>query len=158
MRHHATSNGQVPFTDAENAAADAAEAAYAQAEYPAKLANLITKIDGDVDLVYETLLGKRSNEYIEAERQALAYIAANYTGAVPTFVSDWASAEGKTAIWASDSIAAKASAWRSAQASMRTNRLQHKSNARNSATIADLNVVEASWNIYFAELKTSLGI
>lgn len=158
MRYHATSNGNVPFTDAENTAADAADSAYALAELPTKRNALIAKIDGDVDLVYETLLGKRSNEYTEAEEQALAYIAANYTGTVPTFVSDWASAENQTATWAADGIAAKASAWRSAQASMRTNRLQHKSNARNSATIVALNVVEAAWNIYFAELKTSLGI
>lgn len=158
MRYHATSAGQVPFTDAENAAADAADAAYALAELPTKRNALIAKIDRDVDFIYEMLLGKRSNEYTEAEAKALAYIAANYTGTVPAFVADWATAESQTATWAADSIAAKATAWRAAQASMRSNRLQHKSSARNAATIAALETVEATWNAYFAALKTSLEI
>lgn len=142
----------------EVVALNAGELAAIEAELPARKARLITKIDSDVDFVYETLLGRRSNEYTEAERQALAYIAANYTGTVPAFVADWAAAESQTATWAADSIAAKATAWRAAQASMRANRLQHKSSARNAATIAALETVEAAWNAYFAALKTSLEI
>lgn len=139
-------------------ALNTSELAAIESELPARKARLITKIDRDVDSVYEALLGRRSNEYTEAERQALAYIAANYTGTVPAFVADWAAAEGQTATWAAGSIAAKATAWRAAQASMRANRLQHKSSARNASTIAALEIVEAAWNAYFAALKTSLAI
>lgn len=119
---------------------------------------LIAKIDADVDDVVSAILGRRETEYLLAETQALAYIAANYTGTVPVFVQDWATAKNQTATWAADSIAATATSWRAAQSSMRGNRLQHKEDARNAATIADLGAVETSWNAYFASLKTSLGL
>jgi len=119
---------------------------------------LIAKIDFDVDAIYTAVIGRKDTEYIKSEEHALAYIAANYTGTVPAFVQDYATSEGQTAAWAADAIAAKATAWRTAQASMRANRLQHKADARGAASIAALDVIQAAWVAYVAAIKASLGI
>lgn len=41
MRYHATANGNVPFTDTENAAADVADAAYAQEGFKTNIKEFI---------------------------------------------------------------------------------------------------------------------
>lgn len=124
----------------------------------AKKAELILKIDADADALIAQVIGQRGLEYLEAEKQAAAYITANYTGAVPAFVQSWATAKNQTATWAADDIAATAAAWRNAQASMRANRLQHKEAARNAADAAALDAVSASWEAFLVAIKTQLGI
>lgn len=124
----------------------------------AQKSDLITKIDADIDSIVTKVVGRRETEYLKAEEQALAYIAANYTGAVPAFVQSWATAKNQTATWAADDIAATAAAWRAAQAIMRENRLQHKEDARNAADAAALSLVETSWNTFVAAIKTQLEI
>lgn len=120
--------------------------------------DLITKIDADIDSIVTKVVGRRETEYLKAEEQALAYIAANYTGAVPAFVQSWATAKNQTATWSADDIAATAAAWRTAQASMRANRLKHKEDARNAADAAALSLIETSWNTFLAAIKTQLVI
>lgn len=128
------------------------------AEIEGKRAKLIDKIDADTDALIVRVIGQRGLEYLEAEKQALAYIAANYAGAVPEFVQSWATAKGQTATWAANDIAATATAWRTAQTTMRANRLLHKENARNAADTAALNAVVASWAAFLAAIKTQLGL
>lgn len=128
------------------------------AEIADKRAKLIDKIDADTDALIVQVIGQRGLEYLEAEKQALAYIAANYAGAVPEFVQSWATAKNQTPTWAANSIADTASGWRSAQAMMRDSRLQHKENARNAADTAALNGVAVSWTGFVAAIKSQLGI
>lgn len=127
-------------------------------ELQAKKDRLILKIDTDVDLIISAVVGKREIEYLKAEEHANAYIAANYTGTVPEFVQDWATAKSQTATWAADNIAATATAWRSAQASLRANRLAKKEAARTAADLAALATVETAWNAFVTAIKQQLGI
>lgn len=128
------------------------------AEIEDKRAKLIDKIDTDIDAIITNVIGRRETEYLEAEKQAAAYIAANYTGAVPAFVQDWATVKNQTPTWAANSIAETAAGWRSAQAMMRASRLQHKEDARNAADIAALNGVAVSWAGFVAAIKSQLEI
>lgn len=128
------------------------------ADLLAKKAALILQIDMDVDLIISAVVGKREIEYLKAEEHANAYIAANYTGTVPEFVQDWATAKSQTATWAADNIAATATAWRSAQASLRANRLAKKEAARTAADLAALATVETAWNAFVTAIKQQLGI
>lgn len=119
---------------------------------------LIVKIDNDVDEIINKVVGKREIEYLKAEEHALAYIAANYIGTVPAFVQNWADAKNETATWAANNIAATATAWRAAQASLRANRLAKKEAARTAADIATLSTVETTWNAFIITIKQQLGI
>lgn len=120
--------------------------------------DLILRIDYEIDAIIAKVIGRRETEYLEAEKQAKFYIDANYSGNVPAFVQSWATAKNQTATWAANDIAATASAWRNAQASMRANRLQHKENARNTANQNDLDTIASSWNAFIVTIKTQLGI
>ena len=149
---------RLQLNSAEESVQDAIDAEYSAGILNNKKNALITRIDTDVDAIYTAVIGRKDTEYIKAEEQALAYIAANYTGTVPEFVQDYATSEGQTASWAADAIAAKATAWRTAQASMRANRLQHKADARTAGSIAALDVIQAAWVAYVAAIKVTLGI
>lgn len=128
------------------------------ADLTAQKSALVLRIDADADALIAQVIGQRGLEYLEAEKQAAAYITANYLGTVPPYVQDWATAKNKTATWAADDIAATATAWRSAQTSMRANRLQHKEAARNAADAAALDAVITSWSAFLVTIKTQLGI
>jgi len=128
------------------------------ADLEKRKADLIIRIDTDIDEIITKLIGRRETEYLEAEKQAAAYIAANYTGTVPAFVQSWATAKGQTATWSANDIAATAAAWRTAQTTMRENRLLHKENARNAADTAALNAVATSWAAFLVTIKTQLGL
>lgn len=119
---------------------------------------LILKIDVDTDAIYGTVMGNRASEYAEAEREAKEYKNAGYTGTVPGTVQSWANAKVWTSNQATDDIIATATAWRNAQASIRTNRLGKKEAARNAASGAALDTVAGQWNGFVAAIRTALGI
>lgn len=124
----------------------------------AKKAELTLKIDADADALIAQVIGQRGLEYLEAEKQAAAYIAANYLGTVPPYVQNWATVKGQTSQWAANNIATTAAAWRNASDSLRFSRLQHKENTQNATSIAGLDTIQASWLAFLAGLKQSLGV
>ena len=152
---HTTADGNVPFTEEEEAAWQAKQAAHA-AEAPLRArADLLKKIDADTDAIYGAVQGNRGSEYQLAEADATAYKAAGYTGTVPASVQAWATAKAKTAAWAADDILTTATAWRGAMASIRSNRLAKKESVK---TATDLAPITAQWDGFVAYIKTALGI
>lgn len=118
-------------------------------------AELILKIDGDVDAIYRAVQGDRAAEYLLAESDAMAYKAAGYTGTVPSSVASWATAKVQTAKWATDDILTTAAGWRQAQAAMRASRLALKEQAR---TAPDLGPVAAQWSGFVTTIRAALGV
>jgi hypothetical protein len=123
-----------------------------------QIASTLYNIDADVDKIYATLMGNREAEYALAEKEALAYQAAGYTGTVPPSVQAWSAAKAKTATWATDDILAAATGWRTAQGAIRTNRLARKEAARNAVDAAALATVQAQWAGFLAAIKPQLGL
>ena len=73
-------------------------------------------------------------------------------------MSAWAAAKSQTNQWAADDILATATAWKTAQRSMRVARLMHKENARSALDKPTLSAVEASWETTLVAIKTGLGL
>lgn len=119
--------------------------------------NLI-QIDRDVDAIYAALLGNREAEYTLAEKEALAFQAAGYAGAVPPSVQAWATAKSQTATWATDDILAAATSWRAAQLAIRANRLAGKEAVRKAVDGAALIAALAQWAGFLAVIKPQLGL
>lgn len=132
--------------------------ATAIANFPNEKIAFITQIDADADALIHAVIGERSSEYELAEKEATAYKAAGYAGAVPSSVSAWATAKNWTATQAADSIALAATEWRSAQATMRAARLLCKEQGREAIDAAALDAIKAQWAASLAALKTSLGV
>ncbi len=124
----------------------------------AKRAEFIQQIDSDVDAIYGQVVGNRAEEYRLAEDQATAFIAANYTGTVPSSVKSWADAKGWTAEMAANDIAQTAAQWRYAQALIRSNRLQRKEQLRTAIDFNAVNTVMAFWNGFLGAVKGQLGV
>lgn len=118
--------------------------------------NLITRIDADADAIYASALGNRETEYKQAEAEASAFRAAGYLGQVPEYVQAWASVKGASAQWAADNILSTATAWRAAQAQIRTNRLACKEAARAATTAEELAPVVAQWDAFVVAITTQL--
>lgn len=116
---------------------------------------LLKQIDADTDAIYLAVQGYRGPEYMLAETDATAYKDAGYTGTVPSSVQSWATAKSQTAQWAADDILATAAAWRTAQASIRAQRLARKEQAR---TAADLAPVATGWAGFVAAIRAALGV
>ena len=123
-----------------------------------EIAALIRQIDADADAIYNAALGNRATEYAEAESQAQGFKDAGYAGAAPAYVQAWADATGNTAQWAADSILATATAWLSAQTTIRANRLAHKEAARRAADFDALDLVKAGWTTAVQAIRAQLGI
>ena len=122
------------------------------------IADLGRQIDADTDTIYGAVLGNRGLEYAEAEAEAQAYKLDNYIGAVPAYVQGWADVKQKTPKWAADDILATATAWRTAQISIRSNRLAKKEAARLAADFAALDTVKAEWQGFVALTRGQLGV
>lgn len=118
----------------------------------------ITSIDADSDKVVSDAIGRRDTEYLMAEAQATAYIDAGYVGDTYPYVRSWAIAKGSTDQWAADDIAATASAWRTAQISMRSERLKDKELVRVATSIAEVDGIMTLWRTYISSLRSTLGI
>jgi len=125
---------------------------------PQQIAETLLHIDADVDQIYAALLGNREPEYVLAEKEALAFQAAGYTGTVPPSVQAWATAKSQTATWAADDILSAAASWRQAQIAIRATRLLCKEGAKNSADVAALLTVKAQWASFLAVIKPQLGL
>lgn len=132
-------------------------------EPPTPLSDLVKaalkSIDGDVDAIYSAVIGNRASEYERAESDALAYQAAGYTiSPVPPYVQDWANAKSASPSWAADNIIETAMQWRTAQSSVRTNRLTAKEAARSAIDKAAIDAALAIWATFVDTIKESLNI
>lgn len=121
-------------------------------------AQLIAKIDRDTDAIYGSVMGNRASEYAVAEEEAQQFKVAGYAGAVPDSVESWANAKSWTATQAADDIIATAAAWRTAQKSIRYNRLGAKEAARLADTVASLDAIAGQWAGFVVHIRTALGI
>lgn len=156
---HATSEGNIPFTAQEEIDWQAAQDAAATTVFPNAKAVLIKQIDADTDALVQAVIGNRTSEYELAEKEANDYKTAGYPASpVPGSVSAWAAAKGWTNTQAADDIIATATGWRTAQASIRANRLLHKENARNAADVTALDTVKSSWSAFLTTIKGQLGV
>jgi hypothetical protein len=89
----------------------------------AEKASFILTIDADADALIRAVIGERASQYESAEREALAYKAAGYTGTVPPKVQAWATAKNQTAQWAADSQIETAAIWRNSENDLYAKRL-----------------------------------
>lgn len=121
-------------------------------------AAFIAQIDTDADALIRAVIGERASQYEGAEREALAYKAAGYTGTVPPKVQAWATAKAQTATWAADSQIATAAGWRNAENALYAKRLLLKETAQAAIDSDGLDTVKAQWTGFMAALKTSLGL
>lgn len=120
--------------------------------------NFILQIDTDTDNLIRSVIGERGSEYELAESHATAYKTAGYPATpVPSSVSAWATAKGWTNTQAADSIIAAATGWRTAQASLRANRLARKENARGTVDAVALDAVKAQWAGFLVVLRGQLA-
>lgn len=119
----------------------------------------ILQIDEDVDAIYGVVIGNRQAEYEGAEKDAHAFKEANYPDEeVPSSVQSWATAKNWTPTEAADDILAVATAWRTAAATIRAQRLLRKEQLRTAEDQGDVNLVLAQWNGFVAAVKSQLGI
>lgn len=118
----------------------------------------IQRIDADVDRVYAEVLGGRAIEYQRAEREALEYQAAGFTGDAPPFVASWASAAAISLQAAAENILAQANAWNEAASAIRASRLAAKQQVLASANAAAVSAVLSEWETTIAGIRTSLGL
>lgn len=98
-------------------------------------AELVTEIDKAADALRLLIVGDslRVEEYRIAREEATAFVAANYSGTVPSSVQSWATAKNWTPKQAADDIMHTAQLWSSALYAIRTIRLVGKEAVRNAA-------------------------
>lgn len=125
---------------------------------PVASAELVARIDADVDVIYDKVMGRRQAEYERAEAEARAFAEADYTGATPPMVLSHAIAKGWSAQVAADDILAVSAAWRTAQEVLRTQRLLRKEQARTALGPASLKATEATWAGFVAAIRIQLGL
>ena len=150
---HLLPQGCTQITDEE---AEAIRLASIPVPVPPTKAELIKKVDADVDAIYAAAIGNRATEYSEAELQANTFKDAAYSGTVPPYVASWLASNTKgltTAAQAADDIITQANAWRGAATSIRTNRLLAKKNLAN-----DVSTAMAQWNGFVAAIRSALGV
>ncbi len=127
-------------------------------ELPHQIAALCRGIDADVDAITYAAVGHRTQEYLVAEQEALAFKEAGYEGEPPPSVFDDAEVFQRSARDAADAIIAQGSLWRQAQAIMRRQRLLHKQRAREVGQVEDLAPVLQSWVSTVQTLRTMLEV
>lgn len=116
----------------------------------------------DVDGVYRDAVGQRGPEYLDAEADARAFVAAGYAGEVSPYVSEFAlhnpTGEAQTDQWSADSIIARADAFKGAKMAMRNTRFVRQAEMRTATTTAALQAAVGSWNGFIAGLRAQLGL
>ena len=118
----------------------------------------VLQIDAEVDSIYAAAIGNRGPEYIDAEAQATAYVAAGYVGEVPPMVACWATAKGWTAAQAADDIIAAAASLNTAKQAIRAARLLRKEQVRNAADQAGIDSAMGAWSGFVAAIRQQLGL
>lgn len=117
-------------------------------------ADALRQIDVDVDRIYADVIGYRSTEYEAAERDALAYQEAGFTGDVPPSVASWVTASGMDPEAAALDILDEAQAWRAAAQEIRAQRLLAKAGVRQGETAETM----AAWGGFVQQMRLALGV
>lgn len=117
-------------------------------------ADALLQIDRDVDGIYADVIGHRATEYEAAERDALAYQAAGFTGDVPPSVASWVDASGMDAEAAALDILSEADAWRTAAQQIRAQRLLAKAGVR----AGEVSESMAAWGGFVQQMRLALGV
>lgn len=117
----------------------------------------LMEVDGLSDAVVTTVIGRRDTEYLMAEKQAQAYIDANYKGDTYPYVDSWAQAKQSDQKWAADNIIETAASWRAVQSDMRAKRLKAKEDIRNAASVDTVDQIVNQWRKYIAIITKQLG-
>ena len=107
-----------------------------------RLEDFISKVDADVDKLYELRLGSRDLEYRLAEQDAFNYQSSGFAGQAPESVSAYALSEGLTERDAAESILQKAQEWREIVLAVRVKRMEVKGAAKS----GDLDGAFAAWS------------
>lgn len=105
------------------------------------LEELVAEIDKAADALRLSIVGDplRVEEYRIAREEATAFVAANYSGTVPSSVQSWATAKNWAPKQAADDIMHTAQLWSSALYAIRTIRLVGKEAVRNAADVTAVN-------------------
>ena len=117
---------------------------------------LATRIYGDVDALTFLAVGNRTQEYLTAEQEAMAFALDDYQGDPPESVASAAEAFGYTLQEAADDILTQAQKWRGAQALMRRKRLWYRTRVLQ-ADESQLMVLAGEWAQFVEEMKVLLA-
>jgi len=119
----------------------------------------IRKVDSDVDAIYLDAVGQRVPDYLLAEKEAILYRDAGYTGIVPSIIQDEVDrGSASTPQQATDNILALALALNTAKIDLRKKRLDTKAIIRQAAVIADVNTAMAIWGNNVIAIRSNLSI
>lgn len=164
--YHATSEGNVPFTAAEEVQWAADQAAALAVAFPNAKSAFILAVKAEAGALTTQVLSGLGSEYELAEREAREYKAAGYPAATATVPiprsirSEVNSKAAKgvtiTATVACNNILTAATEWRNAQAELRDNRLTVVSAAEVAVDAAALDAIKALWESFMVALKLQL--
>lgn len=119
---------------------------------------LISKIDRDVDAIYEEVIGNRGEEYTTARNEAVEFRDADYQGKVPPSVESWAVAKNWTAKKAADDILEAAARLSNLRENIRAQRLLKKEQVRAASIGHDVMELENEWDQIVLNLRSIAGI
>ena len=141
------------YTATPHSAEDLAE------RHAAEKTSFLFQVKAEAGAITQQVLSGLDSEYELAEKEAAAYRTAGYPAeSIPESVKSEMDARGVTAIVACDAILTAASGWRSAQASLRKNRLAVQAAAAASVDATGLDAIKENWATFMASLRSSLGV
>jgi hypothetical protein len=122
-------------------------------------AAFLSQVKAEAGYVTRQVLSGLDSEYELAEKEASAYKDVGYPAdSIPESVKAEMDARGVTATVACDAILTAASGWRSAQASLRRNRLAAQTAAAASVDATGLDAIKENWATFMSSLRSSLGV
>jgi hypothetical protein len=155
------------YTSVENADGSYTATPRTEADIAARLvvakAEFCNQVKAEAGEITQQVLRGLVSEYELAEKEAVAFKGADYTGTIPDSVEDEIASKAAksitlTATEACDAIIAAATVWRNAQAVLRRNRLTTVSAAEFTSDVAGLDGIKAQWGASLALLKSNLGL
>jgi len=141
------------YTATPHSAEDLAE------RHAAEKTNFLFQVKAEAGAITQQVLSGLDSEYDLAEKEAAAYRDAGYPAeSIPESIKSEVDARGVTPTVACDTILTAASNWRTAQASLRRNRLAAQAAAAASVDATGLDVIKENWATFMASLRSSLGV
>ncbi len=119
-------------------------------------AQALAQVDADTDGIYAAVIGNKQSEYEAAERQANEFAAAGFVGMAGELVRCWAEIKGWTDQAAAEDIISESTAWRAAQAGIRTARLTAKEQIRTAASAQAVQAALGEWAAFRAAVIAQL--
>lgn len=162
--YHATSEGNIPFTAAEETVWAVEQAAALAVAFPNAKAAFILSVKAEAGQLTTQVLSGLGSEYELAEKESTAFKAAGYpTEPIPDSVQAEINSKAAknvtvTATVACNTILAAAVDLRSVQATLRNKRLTTASAAEVAADATELDAIKSEWITYINTLKKTLGI